>query len=79
MLVANWKEVLAKSATVWVAVANIVLYVADHMELLDHVPEQYRTTLQTALLVLIPIVRIIRQRSLHESAVTAANQERTAR
>lgn len=65
MLVQNWKEVLAKSATVWMAVINIVVYVADHMEYLDMVPQKYRTTLQAVLLALIPLARIIKQQSLH--------------
>jgi hypothetical protein len=65
MLVANWKDVLLKSATVWVTAANIVVYIADHMEYLDMLPQQYRTALQTILLVAIPIARIIKQQSLN--------------
>lgn len=57
-------KVLKKSYTVWVTLANVLLYAADHMEWLDAIPQQYRTTIQLVLLALIPIVRILRQPSL---------------
>lgn len=69
-LVENPGKVLARSYAVWLAVISAVLYIADHMEMLNMVPEQYRTTVQTVLLVAIPIARIIKQKSLQQPPTT---------
>jgi len=63
-LVDNPGTVLTRSYAVWLAIINIVVFVADHMEMLDAIPQQYRTTIQAVLLAAIPIARIIKQQSL---------------
>lgn len=70
MLVANWKEVLLKSATVWVAAIGLALpellqFLADHNDMLPFSPE-WKNYIRAAVLLLIPMVRIVRQQSLHE-------------
>lgn len=66
MLVNNWPTVLAKSATVWLAAINLIVYVADHMNYLDMLPlqPQHKAIIQGVLLALIPIARIIKQNSI---------------
>lgn len=65
-LVDNPGKVLSRSYAVWLAIISAVLFIADHMEMLDMVPQQYRTIVQTVLLIAIPIARIIKQQSLQQ-------------
>lgn len=68
MLVANWKEVLAKSWAVWAAAAGLALpellqFVADHSDSLPLAPE-WKTYIRLACLALVIVVRPLAQRSL---------------
>lgn len=75
MLVPNWKEVLAKSATVWVSVLGAILpevpdlvlkWLADDSSAQVLSAEQKNWLRMALMFFVIPVVRIIQQQSLHE-------------
>lgn len=70
MLVSNWKTVLAKSFTVWLAVAAVVLpEILARIDSLPLTPER-KEWLRLVLIALIPFVRIVQQQSLQAPAIT---------
>jgi len=70
-IVENAGTVLTRSYTVLLAVASLVLYVADHMNMLDFLPleEHHRNILHGVLLALIPLARILKQKSISPQPV----------
>lgn len=76
MLVANWKEVLAKSWTVWAAGIGLALpelldLVSRNVESLPFTPE-WKNYIRLAVLLAIPFVRIVQQKSLHDTPAAPA-------
>jgi hypothetical protein len=70
MLVANWKDVLLKSWTVWAAAAGLALpellqFVADNTAALPF-REDWKPVIRLVCLALVIVVRPLHQASLHE-------------
>lgn len=72
MLVANWKEVLLKSWTVWSAAAGLAL--PELLELLlanmDVLPltDEWKSYVRVAALALVILLRPVQQKSLHRDS-----------
>lgn len=80
MLVSNWKDVLVKSATVWVSVIGAILpevpdlllkWLADDASAELLTPAQKNYIRMALMFFVIPLVRIIKQQSLQPPAIQA--------
>ena len=68
-LIPDWKRVMARAYTVWVAVVGtlgeILMFAAANMESIQvHVPEKYKFAFRMLIGIAIIVVRPIQQRSL---------------
>lgn len=65
-LIANWKQTLLKSWSVWLAAAGVLLpellqILADNLDSFPNIDAGYKSIIRTVFLVAIPIARVVHQ------------------